>query len=124
MSSDAMLDDWALLRESGVSVREAAPRIGVTHAALEKCLERALNRGDSRGARKRKPPKGAPLAFPIDDYEFDWSWRQDDGGYWDWPCETCGAPSGAYCTTRWRNPLHKGHSARRSAARTPQEAAA
>jgi hypothetical protein len=44
-----MLEDWELLRSAGVSVEQAAKRIGVTMAALDRALHRAIKNGDERG---------------------------------------------------------------------------
>lgn len=47
--TDALLDDWDLLRRSGVTREEAAPRLGVSLAGLERALER--HRDDPRAAQ-------------------------------------------------------------------------
>ena len=46
---DAVLAEWELLRQAGVGIRDAAPRLGMTHGALDRALHRATARGDSRG---------------------------------------------------------------------------
>ena len=50
-AADEVLDDWVFLRDQGYTIRNAAPRMGMTFAALEKALERAKKRGDQRGNR-------------------------------------------------------------------------
>lgn len=47
--TDAMLKEWASLRDDGISTRVAAPRLGMTWQALERALYRAQKRGDPRG---------------------------------------------------------------------------
>ena len=47
-----VLDEWVLLRDDGISVRDAAPRLGMTFPALDQHLVRARRRGDPRGNRK------------------------------------------------------------------------
>lgn len=51
-SADELLDEWVLLRGEGYTVRQAAPRIGVSFAALDRALYRAVARGDDRGRRR------------------------------------------------------------------------
>jgi hypothetical protein len=45
---DELLDEWDRLRAVGVSVVDAAPRLGMTVAALARALERARKAGDPR----------------------------------------------------------------------------
>jgi hypothetical protein len=45
---DEVLDEWVRLRSAGVSVVEAAPRLGMSVAALARALERARKAGDPR----------------------------------------------------------------------------
>jgi hypothetical protein len=45
---DELLDEWEFLRSTGVSVIDAAPRLGMTPAALVRALERARKDGDPR----------------------------------------------------------------------------
>jgi hypothetical protein len=45
---DELLDEWVHLRRSGVTVTEAAPRLGLTVAGLTRALERARKAGDPR----------------------------------------------------------------------------
>ena len=47
--SSELLDDWVLLRDAGVPIERAAQRIGVTFAALDRALHRAMQNGDERG---------------------------------------------------------------------------
>ena len=52
--TDATLDDWAILRARGYTREEAAPRLGLSLAGLERMLQR--HRGDPRarmGERRR-----------------------------------------------------------------------
>jgi hypothetical protein len=64
---DELLDDWVLLRESGVPIAQAAERIGINVIALDRALHRATKAGDQRGRHNgcrwlRKPvpqPKAA-----------------------------------------------------------------
>jgi predicted DNA-binding protein (UPF0251 family) len=48
------LEEWEFLRADGVTVAEAARRMGMRTRALEKALERARARGDERGARHHR----------------------------------------------------------------------
>jgi predicted DNA-binding protein (UPF0251 family) len=41
----ATVEDWLLLREQGLTLREAADRMGMNPGALEKALERGRQRG-------------------------------------------------------------------------------
>ena len=50
-AADEVLDDWVLLRDQGYRWKDAAPRIGVSEAALDQTLCRAVRRGDPRGKR-------------------------------------------------------------------------
>lgn len=50
-AADELLDEWTLLRDDGYGYRNAAARLGVTVAALDKALCRAKRRGDPRGSR-------------------------------------------------------------------------
>jgi hypothetical protein len=51
-SREDMLEEWEMLRSDGVTdLAIAAERMGVTRAALDKCLERARRDGDPRGVR-------------------------------------------------------------------------
>lgn len=45
---DELLTEWALLRSAGVSVVDAAPRLGMTVEALTRALTRAKRDGDPR----------------------------------------------------------------------------
>lgn len=57
--NEEMLEEWVLLRSSGVTdLAEAARRIGTTRAALEQCLYRARRKGDSRGEYHRNDDLG------------------------------------------------------------------
>lgn len=49
---EEMLEDWELLRSDGYTVANAAPRMGMTCAALEKALRRAERDGDPRAGRR------------------------------------------------------------------------
>lgn len=49
---DDTLDDWDFLRRQGYSVRDAADRLGMSHAALDKALCRAKAAGDPRAVRR------------------------------------------------------------------------
>ena len=49
--ADEVLEDWDFLRRQGYSIRDAAERMGMTHAALDRALCRAANRGDERARR-------------------------------------------------------------------------
>lgn len=49
--ADEVLEDWDFLRHQGYSIRDAAERMGMTHAALDKALYRAARRGDPRARR-------------------------------------------------------------------------
>jgi hypothetical protein len=49
--ADDMLDTWDELRREGYTVRQAAERMGVTFAALDKALCRGKRRGDPRARR-------------------------------------------------------------------------
>jgi hypothetical protein len=51
MRADDMLDTWDELRREGYTVRQAAERMGVTFAALDKALCRGKRRGDPRARR-------------------------------------------------------------------------
>lgn len=64
-----VLDDWAILRDQGHTVRDAAPRLGMTAAALDKALERAKRRGDPRGHRRPQGRDGR------DDRQWTHTWR-------------------------------------------------
>ena len=44
-----LLEDWELLRDAGVSIEQAAKRIGVTVVTLDRALHRAIRNGDERG---------------------------------------------------------------------------
>lgn len=47
--NDEVMEEWELLRTQGVhSIRKAAERMGMTHKALEKAIQRGRERGDSR----------------------------------------------------------------------------
>lgn len=48
VSWDDTLTDWDTLRRQGATRVEAAARIGVSAAALDKVIERGLDRGDPR----------------------------------------------------------------------------
>jgi hypothetical protein len=48
VARDELLDDWALLRSEGYTAVQAAPRLGMTPAALLKALDRARRDGDPR----------------------------------------------------------------------------
>lgn len=48
MSRDELLDEWALLRSEGISIPDAAPRLGMTIHALARALARARRDGDPR----------------------------------------------------------------------------
>lgn len=50
-AADELLNEWVLLRDDRCSVTDAAARLGVTFAALDRALCRAVARGDSRGRR-------------------------------------------------------------------------
>lgn len=50
-SREELLNEWVLLRDEGIRMRDAAPRIGVSYDALDRALCRALARGDDRGMR-------------------------------------------------------------------------
>jgi hypothetical protein len=50
--ADTLLTDWEMLRDDGYTVRQAAERLQVTFAALDKALCRAKRRGDQRGHRR------------------------------------------------------------------------
>lgn len=50
-SSEEVLAEWVRLRDDGISTRDAAPRLGMTLAALMRAQDRAVARGDSRGRR-------------------------------------------------------------------------
>jgi hypothetical protein len=59
-NADDLLDTWDELRREGHTLRQAAERIGVTFAALEKAIARAAKRGDHRARRPGQPaPKVA-----------------------------------------------------------------
>ncbi|HXH77148.1 hypothetical protein, partial [Nocardioides sp.] len=49
--ADELLGEWEMLRDSGHNVAGAAGRLGVTYAALDQALCRAVARGDRRGCR-------------------------------------------------------------------------
>lgn len=121
-----MLDEWVMLRDTtrGITIRDAARRIGTTPAALDKCLERALARGDLRGSRQ---PLGNESArpkpryeLPISDPFFQWT-RAPYAPVCRVACEFCGAPERKRCVTRGGNVLVKSHTARRTAARSRAE---
>ena len=44
-----LLEDWEILRAEGLTWKQAAPRIGVSEAAMSQALRRARKRGDPRG---------------------------------------------------------------------------
>jgi hypothetical protein len=52
--TEQMLDEYALIRDDVMNIRQAAKRLGVTFTALDRALYRARKRGDTRG--------NAPLA--------------------------------------------------------------
>jgi hypothetical protein len=47
-SRDELLDDWAVLRAEGYTLRQAAERLGMTQAAFERAYHRARRDGDPR----------------------------------------------------------------------------
>ena len=47
--TSALLDDWQWLATTGETVTSAAHRLGMSPAALDRALHRALARGDRRG---------------------------------------------------------------------------
>lgn len=50
--ADEVLDEWEMLRDTGTTdMREAARRMGMSFAALEKACLRARRKGDPRGSR-------------------------------------------------------------------------
>lgn len=49
-SREEVLEDWAFLRDDGVSLTEAAQRMGMKRKTLEQALYRARKRGDLRGS--------------------------------------------------------------------------
>lgn len=49
-SRDDVLDDWVVLRRQGYSRRQAAERIGMRFAALDRAIQRARRAGDPRAA--------------------------------------------------------------------------
>lgn len=49
---EELLAEWVRLRDDGICLIDAAPRLGVTVAALDRALARALRRGDQRGRRQ------------------------------------------------------------------------
>lgn len=58
--TDALLDDWQALRRAGVSREDAAPRLGVTLAALERALERHRDDPRARPGTRRHGLGGQP----------------------------------------------------------------
>lgn len=48
--SDELLAEWDLLRRDGHTMRQAAERLGVSYAALDKAIQRA--KGDPRAIRR------------------------------------------------------------------------
>ena len=47
---DSYLDDWEMMRDDGVGMREAAARLGLKVSTFDKILYRARKRGDPRGS--------------------------------------------------------------------------
>lgn len=44
-SIEEVVEEWTMLRDQGHNRRQAAPRMGMTHHALEQALRRAVKRG-------------------------------------------------------------------------------
>jgi hypothetical protein len=59
-AADELLDEWTLLRSEGHTLRQAAERLGITYAALDKALQRAKHRGDPRAIRQPGQPQQRP----------------------------------------------------------------
>lgn len=49
-SAEEVLEDWEFLRDDGVSVAQAAERMGMKLSTLKRALERARAKGDPRGS--------------------------------------------------------------------------
>lgn len=47
---DSHLDDWEIMRDDGVSLQQAAERLGIKVSTLDKALYRARQKGDERGS--------------------------------------------------------------------------
>jgi transposase-like protein len=47
-SRDELLDEWVVLRAEGYTMRQAAERLGMTHAGFQRAYHRARRAGDPR----------------------------------------------------------------------------